>query len=100
MVVSGPLFDCLKEGLSMKIVTRIVLAYLICAPSIPSTQASDDRVEPILSKMSLEDKIDYIRGTGQAHPGRLQDIGRRVVRADRAYGQNQIDKNRYRKTLA
>ena len=58
----------------MKIVTRIVLACLICAPSIPSTQASDDRVEPILSKMSLEDKIDYIRGTGQAPPGRYKTL--------------------------
>jgi hypothetical protein len=44
----------------------------IRAASIPSTQASDDCVEPILSKISLEDQIDYIGGTRQAPAGRYK----------------------------
>ena len=54
----------------MKIVTRVVLACLIYAASVTaqtqSTPASRDRVESIVSKMLLEEKIDYIGGTGFA----------------------------------
>ena len=54
----------------MKISTRIVLACVFTAASITaqtqSTPASTDRVESIVSKMSLEEKIDYIGGTGFA----------------------------------
>ncbi len=60
----------MNYGPRIEILVQIVLACLICAASI-SAQAqlaahSDDRVESILSKMSLEEKIDYIGGTGFA----------------------------------
>jgi hypothetical protein len=65
----------------MKIVSRIVLAYPICAASTSSTQASDDRVGQILSKVSLEDKIDYIRRNRASACRQVKNIGRRVVQS-------------------
>src|SRR6266566_861455 len=54
----------------MKILIRAVLVCLICAApvaaQVQATPSSGDRVESILGKMSLEDKINYIGGTGFA----------------------------------
>jgi beta-glucosidase len=54
----------------MKILNQVAPALLICFVSMlahaQSTRRSDDRVESIVSKMSLEEKIDYIGGTGFA----------------------------------
>jgi beta-glucosidase len=50
--------------------SRFFLALLVCVASaatqVQSTWPSDARVESILNKMSLEEKIDYIGGTGFA----------------------------------
>ena len=49
---------------------RFFLALLVCVASAAtqaqSTSPSDARVDSILNKMSLEEKIDYIGGTGFA----------------------------------
>ena len=54
----------------MKTLTQVVLASLLCAVSMSahpqSTAPSGERVESILSKMSVQEKIDYIGGTGFA----------------------------------
>jgi beta-glucosidase len=54
----------------MKTLTRITLASFLCAVSLSvraqSPTPSADGVEPIVGKMSLAEKIDYIGGTGFA----------------------------------
>ena len=59
----------LEEQIDMKKIIRVFVA-LICTASTAarteSASASVKRVESIVSKMSLEEKIDYIGGTGFA----------------------------------
>src|SRR6266566_3017446 len=54
----------------MKILIRAVLVCLICAApvaaQVQATTKSEARVDSILSQMSIEEKIDYIGGTGFA----------------------------------
>src|SRR5438093_6879642 len=55
---------------SPEAILRLILTLLLCAPSI-ATQAqsssnSDVRVDSLVGEMSLEEKIDYIGGTGFA----------------------------------
>ena len=54
----------------MKTLTQITLVFFLSTLSYSvhaqSATPSPDRVEPIVSKMSLEEKIDYIGGTGFA----------------------------------
>src|SRR5579862_1412392 len=51
----------------MKTLTAAVLACLICVVAqAQSPKPSTDRVESIVSKMSREEKVDYVGGTGFA----------------------------------
>ena len=60
----------MNQSRSTRVVGQILLACFVCAVSLvaaaQSASDSNSRIESILSRMSIEEKIDYIGGTGFA----------------------------------